>query len=342
MSGVRRAWLDASPGERRGVVTLDGLPERLLIERDGESAFARCGERWRVRLGVRSRDRREAFVSLGGGLDGLLRLPADSALAEGALLQAEVASEPQGGKVARLKLIGPALAGEPGLVTPGPDIETRLQGLAPESPIWRGPEAREAADLAQEAALAENHRFQGGLLLAVQTTRAMTVIDVDLASSGEGAARTVKANMLAIGQAARLLRLKSLGGSVAIDLVGFPKTMGPLMAQAAKAFAHDGPEVVVLPPNRLGVLMLSRPRGAAPLSELLLGEAGRPTPRTQAQALVRALEREGRADPGSLLQAVCRPEVAEQLSALVAELGPRFGVESRPGLSDADTRIQRR
>ena len=75
MSGVRRAWLDVSPGERRGVVTLDGRPERLVIERDvldGEAAASpapapvRLGERWRVRIGARSPDRREAFVDLGG------------------------------------------------------------------------------------------------------------------------------------------------------------------------------------------------------------------------------------------------------------------------------------
>ena len=39
MSARRQAYLDASPGEVRGVVTLDGRPERLLIARDG--AYAR-------------------------------------------------------------------------------------------------------------------------------------------------------------------------------------------------------------------------------------------------------------------------------------------------------------
>ena len=33
---VRRFFFDAMPGERRAVVTLDGRPEHLFIERDGE------------------------------------------------------------------------------------------------------------------------------------------------------------------------------------------------------------------------------------------------------------------------------------------------------------------
>ena len=42
--GVRRAFLDRSPGETRGVVLLDGRPERLLIVRDGD-ATPRLGAR---------------------------------------------------------------------------------------------------------------------------------------------------------------------------------------------------------------------------------------------------------------------------------------------------------
>ena len=39
----RRAFLDEGFGERRGLVVLDGRPERLLFERDGEPASQRLG-----------------------------------------------------------------------------------------------------------------------------------------------------------------------------------------------------------------------------------------------------------------------------------------------------------
>ena len=46
----RRTFLDRSPGEARGVVLLDGRPERLFIERDGEEQGPRLGERHRARV----------------------------------------------------------------------------------------------------------------------------------------------------------------------------------------------------------------------------------------------------------------------------------------------------
>ena len=43
MSG-RAFFLDRCVGETRGVVTLDGRPERLMIARDGEAATTLLGE----------------------------------------------------------------------------------------------------------------------------------------------------------------------------------------------------------------------------------------------------------------------------------------------------------
>lgn len=342
MSGERRAWLDVGPGERRGVITLDGRPEHLFIERSGGAPSPRLGERWRVRLGTRSPDRREAFVDLGGGLRGVLRLTPDARCSEGALLEAEVSAEPHAGKTARLGLIGPAEDGTaPGLALAAPPLEVRLARLAPGGPVTVGDEAREAADLAEESTLATSHTLSGGVTLSVETTRAMTVIDVDLRTAGERGPRAMDANLRAIRHAARLLRLKALGGTCAIDLIGFPNAIQPIMAEAKRAFAPDG-EVALLPPNRFGVLMLARPRGRRPIHELLLGPDGRPTPRTLAQRLVRTLDREGRADPGALLTAVCAPTVAVELAPLAAELGPRFMVEAAPGVELEDAHIRRR
>lgn len=342
MSGERRAWLDVCPGERRGVVTLDGRPEHLLIERTGEPSLPRVGERWRARLGERSPDRREAFLDLGAGRQGVLRLSPDQPWSQGALIEVEVVAEPQAGKSARCALTSPVAEGAIGLAAPGPSLEASLARLAGSGAPTVGPAAREAADIAEEAALAPLHALKGGVTLAIETTRAMTVIDVDLRTSGERGGKTLDANRRAVRHAARLLRLKALGGTCAIDLIGFPSTPGQIMAEAKQAFEPDGAGVAILQPNRLGVLMLARPRGRRPVHEVLLGADGRPNPRTLAQRLVRALEREGRADPGALLRAVCSPRVAVELGQLAAQLGPRFAVEAAAGADLEEAHIQRR
>ena len=85
------------------------------------------------------------------------------------------------------------------------------------------------------------------------------------------------------------------------------------------------------------------PRRAPPILDRLLAQNGsanpRPNPRYVARRLARALEREGRADPGGRLIARCAPAVASafaaELDVGVAErLGRRFSVESQSGWSD--------
>src|SRR5580692_8380997 len=96
----RALFLDDGPGERRAVVTLDGAPERLLIEREGD-AYPRLGGRYAARVVRVDRGSGLALLDLGSGLEGALRLKADrSPPGEGARLEIEIAIEPQGDKVA--------------------------------------------------------------------------------------------------------------------------------------------------------------------------------------------------------------------------------------------------
>ncbi len=71
------------------------------------------------------------------------------------------------------------------------------------------------------------------------------------------------------------------------------------------------------------------------MHERLLDSDGRMSARTAAQAAVRALERQGRFDPGARLVAVCAPEVARLAAPWVARLGPRFAVRSELGAGHA-------
>ena len=331
VAGVRRLLLDEAPGERRGVVLLDGRPERLLIERDGEAPAAPLGARFVGRVTALAADR--AFVALPDGPDGVMRMsepaPARAPPAEGTAVEVEVVAEAHAEKGPRL-LWRRAATGPPRRLSEGPVLADRLAAFAPGESIAGGAEAEEAADLAQEAALALAHRFRGGLTLHVEPTRALTAVDVDLAegTAGAGERRTREANLSAVRHAVRLVRLKGLGGLTVVDLAGLPPAgdRGLLRAEAERALAADGPDASAAGPDRFGLLVLARPRRERPLAAVLLGPDGEPSPRTVAQALVRALRRQAAADPGSRWVAAAPRPVAVALAPLLTKLGLSVGL----------------
>ena len=331
VAGRRRLLLDEAPGERRGVVLLDGRPERLLIERDGDATTTALGARLVGRVTALAGTR--AFVALPDGPAGVMQLPSPPP-AEGAAVEVEVVSEAHGAKGPRLRWRS-AAQGAPRGVAPPPPLAERLALCAPGEPVERGADARDAADGAQEEALAEVHRFRGGLTLHVQPTRALTAVDVDLAAGdAAGERRMRELNLSAIRHAVRLVRLKGLAGLVVIDLAGLPppNVRGLLRAEAERALAADGPDAVASAPDRFGLLALSRPRRERPVADVLLGADGRLSPRTVAQGLVRELARQGAAEAGSRWSAAAGPDVLAELRPRLLELGPRYGArELDPG-----------
>jgi hypothetical protein len=340
MAGLRRAFLDVSPGERRVVVTLDGRPERLRIEREGEPAAARLGAASVARIRAVQPTLRTVFLELPEGVEATA--PLRPGLVEGAAVEVEVAAEARRGKRPVLTVIGPA-EGPPRLLRPAPDLVGRLAAWAAGTEVETGAVAREAADLAQEAALAVEHVLPGGGSLAVERTRALVAVDVDLGPvRGEAGRALARTNAAAIRESARLLRLKGLGGLVVIDLAGDGRGGEAALAEAGVAFAPDLPGVVFGPVSRLGLLQLAKPWRETPVEDVLLGPDGRADPATQAAALVRELERAGLGDPGALLEAVCAPEVAAVATPLAARLGPRFAVRAEVGRAPDRPDIRRR
>lgn len=322
----RRLYLDAATGETRGVITLNGLPERLLIQRIDDLAVQKLGARVIGRVRRIERPLASLFIDLGEGPDAVLSLNGSAAgLAEGAGIEIEIAAEARWGKGAVARLIGLA-EGAPRLCQAAPALPDQLEAVAPGAPITEGPAAREAADIAEAAALAVEHALPGGGLIAIEPTRALTAVDVDMGAGGgdprRGARRT---NLAAIEHAARLLRLKALGGLIVFDLVGAGHDGAALAAAAKTAFAEDEPGVSIGPVSRFGLLQLALPRRARPISEILCGPGGAPTPITVALRLLRALEREGRADGGARLLAQCAPAVSAAARPYMRHLAERIG-----------------
>jgi Ribonuclease G/E len=342
MSGRRRLYLDASPGEARGVVTLDGRPERLLILREGEPQAQRLGARVAARVRRIERAQGSAFLDLGEGPDAVLPLTGHArGLAEGAAVEVEITAEARRGKGPVARLLGPA-PDAPRLLAAAPSLAERLQACAPGEPIVEGWDAREAADAAQDEALAVEHALPGGGSLAIEPTRALVAIDVDLGGRGGGDARrrTLAGNLAALREAARLLRLKGLAGLVVFDLAGAGQDGPALLAEAKAAFAPDEPGVSLGPVTRFGTLTLALPHRFTPVADLLLDEDGRPTARAMAQRLVRDLQRAGRADPGGRFTGLCAPEVAALARAALPALGPRFDIAEEVGRSRWSTDIR--
>ena len=336
MSG-RQFFLDRGVGETRGVVTLEGRPERLLIQRDGDipalELFARNVARVRSvekAIGV-------AFLDLPGGVEAIYSLRADELPpVRGASIEVEIRTEARHDKLATVRLIGPA-EGEPRLLQAAPDVEAEIRDMARGGKVVEGFGAREAADAAEAEALETIHPLPGGGSMAIEPTRALVSIDVDLGGRpGSDTKRAARlANLTAIGAAARLLRLKGLGGLVVFDFVGRGHDGKALLGAARAAFGPDNPGVAIDQISRFGTLTLTVPRRRRPLLDRLTDETEAVTPLTVALRLARRLEREGRADPGGRLMAACAPAVLAAFAPLRAgvtdKLGARFTVDAREG-----------
>ena len=333
--GERRLYLDVSAGERRGVVVLDGRPERLLIARDSDRAQDQPGARLMGRVRRVERALATAFIDIGADPDAVLPLtgPAKS-LAEGAWVEVEVTAPPWANKGAVVRLIGEG-EGPPRVLRSAKSLTERLQSFAPSEPIVSGREARNAADDAEFEVLSVVHSLSSGGTLSIEPTRGLVAMDVDVGPArGDPRRAAARANAEAIAAAARLLRLKGLAGPIAMDLAGQGHDGDALKTAAKAAFAPDQPGVVFGPLSRFGVWTLALPRRARPISERLLDADGRLSLETRALRLLRLIERE--AGPGERVEARAEPTVAERAQALApllaAVIGGRFTIIADPTL----------
>jgi Ribonuclease G/E len=222
------------------------------------------------------------------------------------------------------------------LIAAGPSIEDRLNDLAHGGAIETGG-ARAIADAAQDEVFESIFALPGGGSVSVETTRALTAVDVDIGDRPGSTAKRVSraANLVALAEAARILRLKGLGGLVVIDLAGRGHDAPALLSAARVAFGPDNPGVAFGPVSRFGTLELTIPRRARPTLDILGEGGGAPSAMTLAMNLIRALEREAQADRGGRFEALGPPEVARAatpaLAALTARLGVRLTLRAEPG-----------
>jgi Ribonuclease G/E len=287
------------PGETRAFLHRDGQLDGLAILRDGGPAAV--GALYLGRVARLERRLNAAFVTLPDGPDGFLPLgDAPTALSEGALLAVRVtrvAAEDKGPRVtAKLEAGQGRLAEAPGK---GPRLlaagRSGLAALEGEAELCRSDdpaafdllsserlerqlvpggfaEAEAAAFDAEVAALLQPEvPLDGGGSLIVEAGRTLTAIDVNL-----GAGSAARVNEAAAREAARQLRLRSLGGRVVIDFVDSHDSARRAAAEQAlkAAIAGDPERVKTVGWSRGGLYELTRRRSQPSLAELLLETAG--------------------------------------------------------------------
>jgi len=334
----RRAYLYKGVGETVGVVTLDGRPERLFVEWPSDDPLDAEGVRGVARVKKIEKAFSAAFVALPGGQDVILPIRPDMPrLVEGGVVEIEIKTASRADKAAVARFVAEG-EGEPRVLEGAPTLEERLRHHVKAGSPTTGDKALLAVEEAEADALTTVFPLPGGGDIAVEPTRALTAIDVDLGGreSADSKRAARQANMAALSVAARVLRLKGLGGIVVFDLVGRGHDGQALTTAARNAFVLDNPGVGIGAISKFGTLEMIIPRRAPPILDRLLAQNGSANPRYVARRLARALEREGRADPGGRLTVRCAPDVAEafsaELDAGVAErLGRRFAVEPQSG-----------
>ena len=191
--------------------------------------------------------------------------------------------------------IGSATEGKPGLLRPAPDLIeqafVRLAGPAPDAILTPDRELlaelkRRARDMAPdladrielceasrsldlddeiEAALEPEVALPGGGRLTIETTRAMTTVDID--APGDA----TKANLAAARELARQLRLRRIGGVVAVDFISLRGTPERKKVEKAlrQAFQRDPAQVEIGGIDRFSIATLTRSRDAMPLAAQL-------------------------------------------------------------------------
>jgi Ribonuclease G/E len=354
VSEVLETWIDAAIGETREALVRAGRPIALRVARaSDEGRRARWGEIYCARVREIDRRRRGAFLDLGLrdqqgflplGDDGRARMRRERVnLREGQGVIVLVTREAARGKNPVVDLDEIDLEGESPhrLARHEVDDELLLARPAPDA------HTRAKLDAVIEDALARTTPVPGGGMLTIDAVTALTAIDVDAGGrqgSGDPDRFALELNIAAAHEAARQIRLRNLGGVIAIDFVSMrAKSHVKALEDAVRAaFADDPWSVQFGGLSRFGVYELARAQLRTPLHEQLRDSDGRLSVETVALMALRAIEREGRSQTGRQLACTVAPEVKAWLDAaeidwraeLSNRIGMRWSIDAAPGPRD--------
>ncbi|WP_332676437.1 ribonuclease E/G [Brevundimonas sp.] len=338
-------YLDDTPGEIRGIIRDEVGDQYFLTQFENEIPQHRLGARSVGRVRRIEPNLKGAFIDLGeeAGEDAFLPSHGGQRLHEGEKVEVEVVSERREMKGVTLKLLGKG-EGEPRLLAPGPTVAEWLERLAPGVEPIGGVRAIQAGwDALREA---DGQPFIGGdVSVTVERTNALIAVDIDYRPPpGRRASPQdrLEANRKGLVRAAQTIRLRSLGGLVAIDLVGGGQDGNAVLKAARAAFGTD-PAIAYGPVNRFGVLMIAVPWRFRPLAERLYRHPGVHSywPQRAAVEVTRRLRHALLSDTTTArVTARCPQAVAELAAPLVARLGPRAHLKADDSLRASEHVIE--
>ena len=162
----------------------------------------------------------------------------------------------------------------------GTEAEALTEGDGPHLLAWREWTApaevvTEAGSFATEGVLDLIEALRGPVVelgaghMTVEATRALVAVDVNTGGDFSGAA-ALKANLAAARLLPRALRLRGLGGQVAVDFAPMSKAHRRQLEQGLRAaFRADPVETSLVGWTRMGLFELQRKRERPPLAGLL-------------------------------------------------------------------------
>ena len=322
-----------SPGERRVALILDDVVTEAWVERPARPDGV--GDVLAAHVSAVAPAMAGAFLTLPDGQTGFLpeseaslsRRPLREVVQEGRLLVVRITRAAQGAKGPRVsvKRAPPLAATQPGLIERGPDAALRLRAAYPQAQILAD-DPTEAARLGArlvtrafddeieaefEALASPSIPLEGGGRLIIQTTHALTAIDVDAGShAGADRAAAQALNTAALREAARQIRLRNCAGGILIDAAGMAARDRVALEPALRQALAPDRLAECLGTGPLGLYELRRARIHPPLSETLAG------PLTPGLALLRAAGREAAHAPHRRLALHAPPAVLAALRAL--------------------------
>ena len=145
-----------------------------------------------------------------------------------------------------------------------------IKALFPDALCDPGVFDREAGE-SLEQALEARVPLPGGGALTIEATAALTAIDVD---SGGGA--PLAANLAAVPEIARQLRLRGLAGHIMIDIIPLKdrQALGRLVSMLRQAVDIDPTPSHVVGVTPLGLIEMTRERRRPTLAEIMLDDKG--------------------------------------------------------------------
>ena len=338
---------EASPGEVRTALLLGERLMEAWVERPARPDGV--GDLHRGRVVAISAAMSGAFVALAGNETGFLpesaasapRQPIKQAVQEGQILGLRVTRAAQAGKGPRLSavltdaeatLIAAAPPGAPRLVARGPCAAQRLAARYPKAVLrvtGAGLVARLRVTLgdrvqAQHGAVFDEEiegdftalsesavALPGGGVLHIQTTRALTALDVDSGGAGDGLARF---NETALPEIARQIRLRNLSGAILLDVAGLSAKRRQALLEPLRAALAPDRLARLVGLTGLGLFEVVRDRIHPPLAEILH------TPLAEGLAALRQAARDAAARPAERLMLEARPDVIAVLRDLPGAL----------------------